>query len=486
MSETTASPTPLDPPIHWPRFAICAAIGLLLWFCPVPAGVEPEGWRVLAVFAATIVSFILRPMPMAATTIIGLVILILTNTFAADSKKAVEYALSGYGSAIVWLMTAAFLISGAVVETGLGRRVALMLIHRLGRSARGLAWGIGSAELVLGPFVASNTARGGGVLAPIVDSLCRTLARGDEVARRNGVSELMILTGSHSNLITSAMFLTGMSANAIVSQAGADIAGVGFGWNTWALGGLVPGVVGLALMPLFLTLFVKPEGVDIAAARNQAQTELKKLGPVSRNERVLLGVFLLVLTLWSTSKLHGIHTTAVALLGVATLLLTGAHSWRSMANNGGAWDAMVWLGGLVTMAAALKDRGVVAWFAENAKEWVGGLGGVTALLGLALIYFYSMYGFSMLSGHITAMAAAFMALAISMDAPPMLTVALLAYFSNLCGCLTNYSSGPVIIYFGMGYVPAARWFRIGALVSLFHMAVWLTVGMAWWKILGWW
>ena len=486
MSETSASPTPLDPPIHWRRFAMCAAIGAFLWFWPAPEGVEPEGWRVLAVFAATIISFILRPMPMAATTIIGLVILILTNTFAADSKKAVEYALSGYGSSIVWLMVAAFLISGAVVETGLGRRVALMLIHRLGRSARGLAWGIGSAELVLGPFVASNTARGGGVLAPIVDSLCRTLARGDDVARRNGVSELMILTGSHSNLITSAMFLTGMSANAIVSQAGADIAGVEFGWNTWALGGLVPGVVGLALLPLFLTLFVKPEGVDIAAARNQAQTELQKLGAVTRNERVLLGVFLLVLVLWSTSKLHGIHTTAVALLGVATLLLTGAHSWRSMANNGGAWDAMVWLGGLVTMAAALKDRGVVAWFAENAKEWVGGLGGVAALLGLALVYFYSMYGFSMLSGHITAMAAAFMALAISMDAPPMLTVALLAYFSNLCGCLTNYSSGPVIIYFGMGYVPAARWFRIGALVSLFHMAIWLTVGMTWWKILGWW
>ncbi len=486
MSETSASPTPFDPPIHWSRFAICAAIGGVLWFWPAPAGVEPEGWRVLAVFAATIISFILRPMPMAATTIIGLVILILTNTFAADSKKAVEYALSGYGSAIVWLMVAAFLISGAVVETGLGRRVALMLIHRLGRSARGLAWGIGSAELVLGPFVASNTARGGGVLAPIVDSLCRTLARGDEVARRNGVSELMILTGSHSNLITSAMFLTGMSANAIVSQAGADIAGVEFGWNTWALGGIVPGVVGLALLPLFLTLFVIPEGVDIAAARNQAQVELKKLGPVTRNERVLLGVFLLVLVLWSTSKLHGIHTTAVALLGVATLLLTGAHSWRSMANNGGAWDAMVWLGGLVTMAAALKDRGVVAWFAENAKDWVGSLGGVTALLGLALIYFYSMYGFSMLSGHITAMAAAFMALAISMDAPPALTVALLAYFSNLCGCLTNYSSGPVIIYFGMGYVPAARWFRVGALVSLFHLTVWLTVGMTWWKFLGWW
>ena len=68
----------------------------------------------------------------------------------------------------------------------------------------------------------------------------------------------------------------------------------------------------------------------------------------------------------------------------------------------------------------------------------------------------------------------------------VLTVALLAYFSNLCGCLTNYSTGPVVIYFGLNYVTAPRWMTVGALVSLFHLAVWLGLGMAWWKWLGWW
>ena len=71
-------------------------------------------------------------------------------------------------------------------------------------------------------------------------------------------------------------------------------------------------------------------------------------------------------------------------------------------------------------------------------------------------------------------------------APPHLMVALLAPFSNLCGCVTNYSTGPVIIYFGLGYVPAARWFRIGFLMSLYHLAIWLGLGLLWWKLLGWW
>ena len=82
--------------------------------------------------------------------------------------------------------------------------------------------------------------------------------------------------------------------------------------------------------------------------------------------------------------------------------------------------------------------------------------------------------------------AVFFLVAVGTGAPPMLTIALLAYFSNLCGCLTNYSTGPVVNYFGLGYVESIRWFRIGFLVSLLHIAIWLGVGLPWWKFLGWW
>ena len=138
------------------------------------------------------------------------------------------------------------------------------------------------------------------------------------------------------------------------------------------------------------------------------------------------------------------------------------------------------------MANAVKDKGVVAWFAQTVQEYVSGLEGLTVVLVLALIYFYSMYGFSMLTGHITAMVGAFFAVALASEAPALLTVGILAYFSNLCGCLTNYSSGPVVIYFGLGYVPASTWFRVGFIVSLFHLSIWLSAGLFWWKVLGWW
>ena len=138
------------------------------------------------------------------------------------------------------------------------------------------------------------------------------------------------------------------------------------------------------------------------------------------------------------------------------------------------------------MANLLKAQGTIGWFAKLVEGQVTGMTAISAMILLAVIYFYAMYGFSMLTAHISSMVVAFFTVLLAVGAPKLASVALMAAFSNLCACLTIYSTGPVIIYFGFNYVSAGKWFRLGALVSLIHMAIWLGVGMAWWKLLGWW
>ena len=318
-------------------------------------------------------------------------------------------------------------------------------------------------------------------MAPIVNSLSLALgSKPKEKPKRAG--EYLCLCGAHLNLVAAATFLTGMAANPLIAKE----TGIDFDWGTWLLGSIVPALVSFLVLPLFLLKLAPPELKDATEARGKAKDELLEMGPWSRSEKIMLGVFILMLGLWISKALHGLHTTTVAIIGVAILLVSGAEKWKAMKGNQAAWDALIWLGGLISMADALRELGFVTWFADAMKEQVGGMDAISALLILALIYFYSMYAFSMLTGHIKAMVAAFFLVATGAGAPPMLTVALLAYFSNLCGCLTNYSTGPVVIYFGLGYIQPARWFRIGFLVSLLHLAIWLGVGLPWWKYLGWW
>jgi len=461
------------------RWAATLAIGAALWSWPVPEGIKTEAWHLLAVFAATIASFLLRPMPMGPMVLVAIVFLGATGTIEF------KHLLKGFGDKTVWLVVAAFLIAGSVQRTGFGKRVALSLVQWFGRSTLGLGYALCGAELVLGPVVPSNTARGGGILAPIAQSLATSLnSKPGDTQDRAGA--YLTLVGAHANLITAAMFMTGMAANPLVSRAASDVLNVEFGWGTWALGALVPGLVGLALLPLVMLKLSRPELTDTRVAQEHAGHELGEMGKWSRGQLIMGAVFVLLLTLWSTKQLHGMDTGLVAWIGVLVLLISGVDEWKDVTQNSKAWDCLVWLGGLLAMANALKDEGVVDWFAASMKTQVAGMSGIAVVLVLAVIYFYSMYGFSMLTAHISAMVAAFFGVALAAGAPPLVTVALFAYFSCLCACTTNYSTGPVIIYFGLGYVPVSKWFGIGFLISLYHLVIWLGLGLVWWKLLGWW
>ena len=280
--------------------------------------------------------------------------------------------------------------------------------------------------------------------------------------------------------------MTAMAANPLITKAARDIFDLDFGWGTWALGAIVPGLVSLLLLPQFIYLLAKPSSSDGSAARKKAKEELHKMGPLSTKEIVMLVDLVLLVILWSTKFLHGLDTTLVAWIGVLILLLTNTQSWQDIITNEKAWDALIWLGGLLTMGNLLLEYGFIQWFVDNLTMLVSGMGGFTVIIVLGIVYFYSMYAFSMMTAHISAMIAPFLSVCLAAGGEPMLAVAVFAYFSLLCGSMTNYSSGPIIIYFGLGYVTAPRWFKVGFLVSLFHLAVWLSVGMLWWKILGWW
>ncbi|MEM9187158.1 MAG: DASS family sodium-coupled anion symporter, partial [Planctomycetota bacterium] len=414
--------------------------------------------------------------------------------FAERTKAAFKQTLSGFADTTTWLVVAAFLIAGAMVRSGLGRRLALTLIGRLGGTTLGLGYGVAAAELVLGPFVPSNTARGGGVMAPIVDSLSKAI--GDEAghetdAKRNRSDEYLVLVGAHTNLVVAAMFLTGMAANPLVSKAAADVLGFEFGWGRWLMGSVVPGLASLALVPFLLYTVCRPDAAA-GAARAEAREELAAMGAWSAKQATLAAVLVGMLALWATGPLqvawigYKLPTALVALGGVVLLVVLGVEQWRDVTGNAAAWDTLIWLGGLITMAGALRDTGFTRWFATSAGGFVEGWPALSTAVALALVYFYSMYAFSMLTGHILALAGAFFAVGLAAGAPPLLLVPLVAYFSNLCGCLTNYSSGPIVIYFGLGYVPVGRWFRVGLIVSVAHLVVWLGVGLLWWKVLGWW
>ncbi|MDU4961886.1 MAG: anion permease [Sporomusaceae bacterium] len=463
----------------WKAFLAVFLIGAAIWLMPVPAGLKPQAWQLLAIFVATIAGIIMQPLPMGAMALIGITVTAMTNTLT------VPQALSAFADPTIWLIVCAFLFARSFIKTGLGSRIAYLLMRAIGDSTLKLGYVLAISDFILAPATPSNTARGGGVLYPIVRSLCSAFdSEPGPTARRIG--GYLMLTQFQANVITSAMFMTAMAANPLVASLAKKIANIDINWGIWALAASVPGLIALIVMPYFIYKLYPPELKHTPEAKWLAARELEKRGKLSADEKVVLGVFIATLLLWSSASFTRMNATLVALMGVCVLLITEVLSWKDILDDKGPWDTLIWMGGLVGMASFLNTLGFIPWFAKTVSANLSGVSWIPALLILYIVYMYAHYGFASLTAHVTAMYPAFLAVAVSTGAPLYLTALGLGFISNLCGGLTHYSTGTAPIYFGAGYVDQKAWWRLGFLASLVNMAIWLGVGGVWWRLLSLW
>ena len=106
---------------------ITLLVGAIIWFAPVPEGVTVVAWHLAAVFIATVVGFILQPLPIGAVAFIAITFSTLSGLLKVGD------ALSGYGNSTIWLIVCAFLYSRGFIKSGLGKRIAFGIIKAIGK-----------------------------------------------------------------------------------------------------------------------------------------------------------------------------------------------------------------------------------------------------------------------------------------------------------------------------------------------------------------
>lgn len=439
-----------------------------------------KGLHLFAIFVTTIVGIIVKALPMGAVAMIGIAATALTGTLGiADS-------MSGFSDVVIWLIVLAFFISRGFIKTGLGARIAYTFMAMLGKRTLGLSYGLAATDLVLSPAIPSNTARGGGIVMPIMASLARAYGSNPGEASARKMGSFLTLTAYQVNCITSAMFLTAMAANPLAQKLAGDLK-VNITWGGWAIAALVPGLAALLLIPYLIYRLHRPEITETPEAVEMAKGHLRDLGPIKRQEWMMLGVFVMLLVLWIFAKQLGdLNPTTSALAGLAVLLLSGVLTWDDIKAETGAWDTLVWFAALVMMASFLNKLGMVPWFSKTMGGMVAGKGWIAAFLVLALVYFYSHYFFASNTAHVASMYAAFLGVSIVAGAPPVLAALVLAFFSNLFAGMTHYGTGPAPVLFGTGYTDVGTWWRTGLIVSVVNIVIWVGLGGLWWKVLGLW
>jgi DASS family divalent anion:Na+ symporter len=462
---------------YWPHLTWIGAF-VVLWLIPVPEGVNPKAWHLLAIFVATIVGFMTKPYSMPVLAITAIAVAGLTKTLSTSE------VLSGFSDSTIWLICTAFFISRSFLKTGLGDRIAYLFIALAGKTTLGLAYAATLTNIVLAPVVPSNTARLGGIMFPL--QLAISLAYGSDPAKGTArrIGSFLMSNAFQGNLVISAMFLTAMASNPLMVGFARD-AGAEISWGAWALAGLVPGAICLFILPLILMVIWPPEIKKSPEAAVMAREKLKAMGKIKREEYIMLGVFAGLLGLWTIGDmLFKVNATVAALVGLSLLLLTRVLTWSDLAAEKEAWNTLIWFSALVMMANYLGKLGLLPWFGKLLANSMEGIDWHMSIIVLCAIYVFTHYFFASATAHVASMYPVFLSVMVTLGAPPMLAALCLCFSSNLMGGITHYGLGSGPIFYGSGYIPLKPFWITGALFCIVFMVIYIGIGPIWWRMVG--
>ena len=366
----------------WWRAAVPLGVWLGLALAPEPAGLERNAWSYFALFAAVIVGLILEPIPAAAIGLIGVTTAAIGRLVETSPSASITWALSGFQDRTVWLIFGAFVFSIGYGKTGLGRRVALLLVRKLGGRTLGLGYAIALADLALAPGTPSNTARSAGTLFPVIRNI-PALYGSEPGPSARSIGSYLMWTAFAATAVTSSMFVTALAPNAAALALVKQTAGLDITWTQWLFGFWPIGVLLFAAVPLLVYVVYPPEIRVSREVPGWAAQELVRMGPMGRPEKVMAALVVFAVSLWVVGSnadialpflgSQFIDATGVVLLANALMLVTGVVAWDDILGHKAAWNVLVWFATLVALADGLNRVGFVTWVARGFAPRLAGV-----------------------------------------------------------------------------------------------------------------
>jgi L-tartrate/succinate antiporter len=458
------------------KIGIPVLVGISVCLLPVPAELSPNAWYFFAIFLSVILGLIFEPLPAAAIGFIGVTLTMIFGLISTSSAESIKWGLSGFSNATVWLIFGAFMLSMGYEKSGLGRRIALVLVKYLGKRTLGLGYAIALADLALAPVTPSNTARSAGTIYPIIRNI-PGLFDSQPGPTANKIGSYLMWTAFAITAVTSSLFLTGLAPNFLALSFVQQVANIKISWMEWFLGFLPMGILLLLIIPLMVYWLYPPTIKTAKEVPLWAAEELKKMGPATLKEIIMALLAGLALSLWIFGR-QFIHATTVVWIVISLMIVLRIVDWEDILSNHSAWNVLVWFATLVALADGLKQVGFVDWITGSVSDSLSHLSPTLILGGLTVFFFVIHYLFASITAHTIAILPVLLAIgkAIPQINPWHLSL-LLCYSLGLMGILTPYATGPAPLYYSCGYISPKDFWKLGIFFGTVYLLVLLIVGI---------
>jgi anion transporter len=366
--------------------------------------------------------------------------------------------------------------------SGLGKRIALVIMTSMGCKPRNIILAIAIASLAIAPLSPSTTAKAF-IILPICIGLVE--AFGVEKGRsRFGVA--VMLMAMAANNICSTAFLTSTVPNPISAEYIAVSTGLRLDWGGWFRMAFPITILLLAASYLLITRMFKPEIESSKETYDRICGIKDQLGPVSKKEIVVAVTFIVALILWITERYNPLNAGLVS-LGLSLLLFLPSLGVMEV----GKFSGTVPWGSIVLFAASMFLARVVAKYraldpvAVRMFESVG-LGNLSPVLFVGFIILVAMLLhliFTSTTVYATVMIPVVIGLTNIQGTNPILTALPVALLAPIAVILP-VNTIPNIIFHTEGWFTEQQMIAYGVVLSLVSVAIVIVAGIPYWQILG--
>ncbi len=474
--------------------ALAFAVLLVVILLPTPAGLPVAGQRMLGILVFAVIVWMTETVsyPVSAAVIVTLMAFLLSTAPAtADAKGtlgtsgALGIALGGFANTAWALVAAALFLAAAMTKTRLDRRIALVVLSRIGARTNRVLMGVIFVGFVLSFFIPSTTARVS-CLVPIVMGI--VLAFG--VQKKSRFAAVMMIATAQADSLWNVGIKTAAAQNMVAvsfiqKQLGTDIT-----WLQWFIAAAPFSAIMSVVLYVVLMKLMPPEMEEIPGGRETVARALAELGPMKAEEKRLLALSLVLLFFWTTEKiLHPFDTSTTTIAAITLMLLpgVGVMSWQD-AQTRIPWGTVALFGVGISVGSALLSTKAAPWLATILVSRLG-LSTAPALAILAALAAFLVIihlGFA----SATALAAAMIPIVISVlqgvKTPGLNVVGLtmVLQFVVSFGLILPVNAPQNMIAYGTETFEVRDFVRTGIPLTIVAYLLVLILGATYWKWLG--
>jgi len=478
---------------NWGLLVGIAAL-LAILALPTPAGLPVAGHRMLAIFVFAVIVWISEALDYAVSAIViaGLMAFLLGISPNVGNPKiligtsaALTTAMSGFANTALTLVAAALFLAAAMTITGLDRRIALVILSRVGARTSRIVIGSIVVSTVLAFLVPSATARAAAVV-PIMMGIIAAFG----FNKKSRFAGLLMITAVQAVSIWNVGIKTAAAQNMVAVGFIQSLLKQDITWVDWLVAAAPFSILMSIGLYAIMMLMMPPETKEISGGQAAVQKSLSELGTITGREARLLILSLILLGFWATEGiLHKFDSSTTTVIAIGFLFLPGigVMDWRK-ANALIPWGTIVLFGVGISLGTAMLQTQAAQWLANLIVQWFGlNALPIMAILGVMAAFLVVIHlGFASATALASSMIPIVIAVLQKVQTPGLsvLGMTLVLQFVISFGFILPVNSPQGMVAYGTDTFIARDFIKTGIVITVLAYVLTLVFGATYWHWLG--